>query len=265
MLGLLQRYAHVALFVICELIAFILIVNFNQKQRDIFLHSSSLFSASLLKKSDQFQDYLSLQQSNEGLLSDNARLLKEIINMPRPEVPIPDSSLLRYEVHTARIINNRISSFRNFLTIDKGTNHGVKPSQGVVTLDGVVGVVNLAKDNFATIVSLLNIETRISASIEGEDFFGTITWNGKSYNQLTLSGIPIHATVIKGKKVITNGFSTIFPKGQVIGTVDSFSKSKDGAFYVIDVLPSVDLTQLSSVYILKDNFAEEILLLEENE
>ena len=265
MLALVQRYAHVILFVLFELISFILIVNFNQKQRDIFLHSSSLFSGTILKRSTQVKDYLTLQKSNEDLLSDNARLLKEIINMPRAEISSPDSIEMPYDVQTARIINNSISSLRNYLTIDKGLVDGVNASQGLVTMDGVIGVVNHVNDRFATGISLLNIETRISASIEGKDFFGTVTWDGQSYNELSLTGIPIHAKVENGSNVATNGYSTIFPKGLPIGKIKSFSKSKDGAFYEIKITPSVDLTRLNYVYILKDNFADEISAIENNE
>lgn len=265
LLLIIQRYGHVALFVLCEIIAFTLILNFNQKQKEIFLHSSSLFSGSVLKKTAQLGDYISLQQSNDDLLKENARLLEEIISMPRPKVPEQDTSKLNFDVIPARIIKNSILSIRNHLTIDKGMNDGVESSYGVATSDGVVGVVKNVNDEFATVLSLLNVDMRLSASIGDADFFGTITWDGQSYELLKLTGIPLHAPVTIGKVVYTNGYSTIFPRGLKVGQITSFSISKNGAFYDIYVTPTVDFAQLGHVYVLKGNFIEEISTLESDE
>ena len=54
--------------------------------------------------------------------------------------------------------------------------------------------------------------------------------------------------------IITNGFSTIFPRGLQIGVIRSFDVSKNGAFYDILVEPSVDFSSLGHVYVLKGNF-----------
>ncbi len=260
-----KGFAHIITFLVCELLAFILIINFNQTQRDIFLHSSSLFSGNLLKTSAQVKDYLSLQQSNDELLAENARLLNEIINMPRSEAPVPDAGQIAYSVIPARIINNNITSVRNLITIDKGSRDSIATSLGVTTPDGIVGIVRTVNHQFSSVISLLNIEIRISASIENENYFGTITWDGKSYKSLSLSGIPIHANFEIGDKVVTNGYSTIFPEGLLIGTIASFDVGKDGAFFEIEVTPSTDFANLDHVYVLKDNFAADIISLNQDE
>ena len=261
----LQRFGHVAIFIICELIAFILIINFNQKQKDIFIHSSSLFSGSILKKYAQIGDYLSLEKSNQDLLNENARLLKEIISMPRNQLAMPDSSLFSYDVIPSYIINNSIGSQRNYFTIDKGTADGIEPSMGVVTLDGIAGIVKSTSKNYATVLSLLNLDIRISASIKEKEFFGTISWDGVSFKQLELVGIPTHAPVKLGDKIVTNGFSTIFPRGIEIGIIKKFVISKNGASYDIAVESSVDFSSLGHVYVQKGNFTKEITSLEEDE
>lgn len=263
--ALLQRFGHVALFIICELIAFILIINFNQKQKDIFIHSSSLFSGSLLKKSAQIGDYLSLEKSNQDLLKENARLYTEIISMPRQEISVPDSNEFSYQVIPAHVINNNISSQRNYFTIDKGSAHGIMPSMGVVTMEGIAGIVKSTSKNYATVLSLLNLDIRVSASLNNENFFGTIIWDGVSFKQLRLIGIPTHAPVKLGDKIVTNGFSTIFPRGLEIGKVMNFDVSKNGALYDIIVESSLDFSGVGHVYVLKGNFAEEITSLEEDE
>ena len=80
MSSILQRYTHVALFLFFEIIALVLVVNFIQKQKDIFLHSTSIFSGSILKKSAQLGDYLSLQKSHESLEENVDGLSAEILH-----------------------------------------------------------------------------------------------------------------------------------------------------------------------------------------
>ncbi len=263
--SLAQRYSHIALFILCEVVALILIVNFNQKQRDIFLHSSSLMSGSLLKRTTELKDYMSLQKSNADLLKENARLLQEIISMPRSELGAPDSNRLAYEVIPAHVINNGILSLRNHFTIDKGSIDGIEPSMGVVTLGGVAGIVKSVNERYATVVSLVNVDIRVSASIEGDNFFGTVSWDGHSFSSLMLNAIPTHANINNGDKIVTNGYSTIFPRGLDIGVVQSFDINKNGAFYDVAIKPLVDFSSLEYVYVLKGNFAKELISLMEDE
>jgi Cell shape-determining protein len=114
-------------------------------------------------------------------------------------------------------------------------------------------------------MSLLNVDTRISASIKEASYFGTVHWDGHSYQYLKLSDIPTHANISVGDEVITSGYSTIFPRGIKIGTIHSFEISKDAAFYNIYVLPSAKFTHLDHVYILKSNFTTDILSLASDE
>jgi len=82
---------------------------------------------------------------------------------------------------------------------------------------------------------------------------------------VSLSDIPIHAKVAAGDTIVTNGYSTIFPKGINIGVVKSFDVNKNGAFYDVIVTPSVDFTNLDHVYLLKGTFAEELISLSADE
>ncbi len=263
--SIIKKYSHVALFVFYEIVALFLLINFNSKQKEIFLHSSSLFSGNLLQKSSQVSDFLNLKQSNDDLLAENARLLQELINVPRPAVPDLDTTGRSFSVVPARVINNSILTTRNFFTIDKGSRDSIKANMGVMTADGVAGVVKQVSEHYATVLSLLHLDCRISASVEGQDYFGSISWDGQSYKRLSLSGIPKHVSLSKGLSIVTNGYSTVFPKGIPIGQIDVYDISKNGVFFDISVEPYTDFSEMGHVYILKDNFADERLSIEVNE
>ncbi|MFT4566239.1 MAG: rod shape-determining protein MreC [Saprospiraceae bacterium] len=262
---ILKKYSHVALFVFYEIIALFLLINFNSEQNEIFLHSSSLFSGNLLQKTSQVGDYLNLKQSNDDLLAENARLLQELINVPRPKIPDLDTTGRDFSVISARVINNSILTSRNFFTIDKGSHDSIKANMGVMTADGVAGVVKQVSEHYATILSLLHLDSRISASIKGQEYFGSISWDGQDYKHLSLSGIPKHVSLSKGLSIITNGYSTVFPKGIPIGEIDVYDISKNGVFFNISIEAYTDFSEIEHVYILKDNFADERLYIELNE
>ena len=172
---------------------------------------------------------------------------------------------MAYDVIPARVINNSILSVRNHFTIDKGRLDGVEPSMGVVTLGGIAGIVKSVNERYATVISLVNVDIRVSASIADKDYFGTLSWDGQAYSSLILNAIPTHADINIGEKIVTNGYSTIFPPGLDIGEVVSFDINKNGAFYDVTVKPLVDFSSLDYVYILKGNFAKELISLIEDE
>jgi len=209
--------------------------------------------------------FFDLRESNDELQSENAELLKDVLSLAQKKSGSTDTTTLDYEVIPAKVINNSIMSMRNYITIDRGRDHGITPSMGVVTSDGVVGIVKKVGSKYSTILSMLNVETRVSASIKKDNFFGTASWAGSIYNELSLSDVPIHAQISMGDSIITNGYSTIFPKGIDIGVIKSYTVNKNGAFYDLIVTPSVDFTNLDHVYLLKGTFEEELISIQSDE
>ncbi len=254
--ALLQRHAHTFLFFLFEVVCFILIVNFNQKQRDIFIHSSSLFSGSVSHSFADLRNYFELKKVNHDLLEANARLLRSQLEISEP-MRESDTASFSFDVIPARIISQSIHSNRNFITLDKGKNSGIDGTLGLITEEGVVGIVKKSSRRYSTALSLLNTETRISSSIKGANFFGTVRWNGHDITKAVLEGIPVYADVSVGDTVITNGYSTLFPKGVPIGTVSEIAEGKDKTYHRIIIELSNDFYDLDHVYVIRNNFAPE--------
>ncbi len=254
-----DRYAPILLFIFIEIICFIIIVSFNQRQNEIFIHSASLVSGSLLKRTSQLKDLASLQSNNQELLSENARLVTDLINNPpKSYVAEVDTSRIKYEVIPSRVISNSLASVRNYITLDKGMIDGINGTYGVICNEGVIGILNRSTQHFSSVMSLLNVDMRISASIEGLDYFGSVSWNGYRYDQLQLTGIPTHAPVKVGDQVITNGYSTLFPHGIDLGTIENIKIGYDGAFFDIGFKPAVNLGAIQYAYVIKHEFGTEL-------
>ena len=132
----------------------------------------------------------------------------------------------------------------------------------VVSPNGIVGVVNGVSKRFSTVMSLLNTDLHISAKIKKNNYFGSLSWDGKNYREAILYEIPHHVPVSKGDTIITSGFSTIYPEGVLIGTIKDF-EVKGGNFYEITVRLSTDFKNLTYVNLVSNLRKEEQIELEE--
>ncbi len=116
--------------------------------------------------------------------------------------------------------------------------------------------------NFATVISLLNLDFKISAKVQKNGYFGSLSWDGKDYQTAILNEIPLHADIQVGDTIITSGFSSIYPEGVLIGYIDHFEE-KSGSFYTIYVKLSTEFKKLNNVNIIGNLTQKEKLKLEQ--
>jgi len=260
------RYHAFLLFIILQVISFNLIVSYNKNQRSAYLSSASSFGGFLLKKKQKIKDYFDLKDQNGILLAENKRIREQlfdltILNKSKLEnIAINDTvdTQQRYVLIPSRVINNSTALANNFITIDGGKEKGVLKGAGVIGDQGVVGVVNKVTNDFSTIISILNGEFKISATIEENGFFGNLEWDVKSPNHMVLSAVAKHAHIEKGYRVVTNGFSSKFPEGIFIGTIDEFSVEDGSNFYNIKIKLTNEMGNLKHVYVVDDLMKNQI-------
>ena len=268
-----SRFSSILVFLFLELICFILIVQFNQKQSDVFFYSGSYFSGKVLESYNQMTNYLSLSEVADNIANENAELLEAMTNdrtLPliilsdTLKVEVDTGEAAKYKLLSAQVINNSINKNRNFFTLNKGAKDGIKPHQGVMNADGIIGIVRKVSDNYAVAMSLLNRETRVSAKVSRNGYFGTLSWRTDNPTQLDLSNIPKHADLIQGDSIITSGFSTIFPPGMMIGRLKTFKIEPGSNFYTSKVDLAADLSNLNYVFVVEHLKSQEISELEKS-
>lgn len=257
------------LFIILELIAFILVVNYNQDQRNIYLSSSSKIAGGLFQSMSNVEQYFSLREVNRELSNENAFLRSQ---MPSSFKNAKDYFLMsgdsatahQYKYRSCKVISNTVGKHFNYITLNKGTLDGIKPDMGVLSGRGVVGIVINCSDNFCTVLSILNPRLKISAKLKESDFFGSVSWDTESILYAILDEIPEHANVNLGDQVITSGFSATFPEGILIGTVEEVTHPEGDSFYKIKVKLSVDFSRLSYVEVVENIYQEQQKQIEED-
>lgn len=122
----------------------------------------------------------------------------------------------------------------------------------------VVGV----SRNYSVVMSLLNTDFRLSASIARNDYFGSLAWNGTNYRYARLSEIPHHVRINEGDTIVTSGYSAIFPAGLMAGTLTG-EQERGGDFITLEVLLSADFKRLTNVYVIGNLTRKEREILEE--
>ena len=267
-----MRFGGLLLFALLEGVCFYLIVQFNQKQRQIYLSSAGAVVGGLYERYDNTVDYLNLKDQIKNLMEENARLRRQvpginnldIAKIDTNEVAIEDSVIHRYIYIPAKVINNSITSSNNLLTLNQGRKHGIEPHLGVMGKNGLVGIVWNVRDRYSSVMSLLHRQTRISAAIRRNGYFGSLVWKKNDPQFMQLEAIPKHASVEIGDTIQTSGYS-IFPEGIIIGTVESRTIDPGDNFYTIEVKLNNDISKLKHAYVVKDLLADEIKKVEEEQ
>ncbi|MFN2314375.1 MAG: rod shape-determining protein MreC [Bacteroidales bacterium] len=267
LLNFLLRYKTLILFLILEAVALFMISTSHNYHQTVFYGVARNISGFISGGFEKGAYYFRLRQENEELLSENMMLRQRIESLtstpPGAFVPVRDSvSGINYNYLIARVINNSINKQKNFITLNVGSLHGVTNGMGVASSTGVVGVVVGVSRNYSEVMSLLNTEFRLSASIERNDYFGSLAWEGTNYRYATLSEIPHHVSVIEGDTIVTSGYSAIFPAGLMVGALTG-EQNRGGDFVSLQVQLSADFKKLSYVYVIGNLTREERNSLEE--
>ncbi|MGJ1431293.1 rod shape-determining protein MreC [Sphingobacterium spiritivorum] len=262
------RYNAFFWFILFFVFSVFLVVKNNTFQRASAFNSSNVVIGTMYAKVNSWKSYLALADANDQLVQENAmlhnQLQRYIVKDSSDSVRLVDSiEEGRYQFIVANVANNSIHQKSNYLTLDKGSKDGVEKDMGVITSNGVVGIVlNVSKD-FCTVQSLLHPDTRISVTLGKSEVFGSLMWGSNRDSRYAMvRDIPNHVKVAKGEKVYTSGFS-IFPKGIQVGQIVETGITSGESFLDLRLLLSTNFSNLQHVYILKDKMAEEKRLLEE--
>jgi rod shape-determining protein MreC len=224
-----------------------------------FRHSTALAQVDAVRGSAKkvmlaWKDYMNLKSKNYDLLNQNISLLDENIYLRNMLELESDKSggnvhvLQNFRYIPANIIENTLNKNDNRLILNAGRNDGVVRDMGVISLDGIVGIVDRVSDNFCTVSSLLNTSKNVNGKLVRTGLYGPLVWDMKDVRHIEMIDIPQHIPVQEGDTVVTSGHSLTFPEGILIGTVESYRLDK-GVSYKIRIKLSNDFQSLYSVYI----------------
>jgi rod shape-determining protein MreC len=250
----LVRYHLTIAFIILEATAIILIAHTSSFRNTLMLANVDAVKGTAGNITGSVARYFMLRNENDRLINENAEL-KNRIDMLTSTLEtftdtIPDSPLRSF-VHTpAKVVINSLNRRNNYLILNVGSRHGIVRDMGVISADGIAGVVDRVAENYCTVISLLTSRRSFDARLKSTGHHGPMVWDGKDINHIDIVNIPHHIHLALGDSVLTSGYSMTFPEGIFIGTVSSFEIER-GTSYRIKVRLSNDFQTLDRVYVVK--------------
>ncbi|SNU05615.1 rod shape-determining protein MreC [Prevotellaceae bacterium MN60] len=263
LLEFLERHHHWFLFVILEAISLALLFSYNGYQGSVWFSSANAMAGKVYAWSSAVESYFSLTKVNEDLTLRNYYLERQVTQLRRLYAEATEEedqqerkgldSLSRYQLIPAKVVSNELDKNDNLMTIDKGKADGVEVGMGVACGRGVVGVTYLVSDHYTIVIPVLNSHSsRISCAIRGYGYFGVLRWYGEDAAYAYVEDIPRHARFKRGDWVETNGYSSIFPPGVLVGQIVEVYNSRDGLSYKLKVRLTTDFGNLRDVVIISD-------------
>jgi rod shape-determining protein MreC len=244
-------------------------------QRSVILSSANSVVGKTYEMSNSVVEFFKLKEANENLSNENTTLQNKIVELQNKLNSLTDSTNSniwkikrispenQYQYIAAKVIRNTTDKLQNYITINKGSVDGIAPDMGVISDEGVVGIVKTVSPRLAVVIPVLNPKIQISSKFKKTNYTGPLVWDGKDYRYTSLQDIARHVKFSLGDTLITSGLTPNFPEGIMIGTINDFRIKESDAYYNIQVQLAVDFRTLTHVKIIKYDFYREQTELEE--
>jgi len=264
-----RRYFNLIVFLLLQGFCIYLIAHYNRYHNAVASIYMNEVTGRINEQYNKVDYYLQLKKTNQQLVKENERmrnLLKENFQSPDTASKIVTDSIpydtlgnrRKWVYLSAKVVSNSVSSQSNFIVLGRGMGQQLKKDEGVIDPNnGVVGIVTDVSENYAVVMSLLHKDSKINALLKNDpQGGGTIIWDGKEPNYLTMINVRKSVKVAKGDTVLTSGITTTFPYGLMIGTVDQVEAEKSSNNYIIKLKSTANFYNLQFVYAI-DNYQRE--------
>ena len=263
LLEFLHRHNNWLVFLLLEVISLVLLFTFNSWQSNVWLTTAGTVNGTINQAGHNITSYFHLRSENRDLAEQNALLQQRLFayeqmadSVTRAALLPADASLL-YGVIPATVVQSSVSLKDNYLTLDKGSDDGIRPDMGVTGPDGIVGVVFKCSAHYSLVIPILNSRSHISGHALDGGEYGYIAWPGSDPRMAMLRDLPRYADISEGDTIVTSGHSTFFPAGLTIGSVQRITPSADNLSIDIDVELATHFARLQHVFVIANNDYDE--------
>jgi len=180
--------------------------------------------------------------------SDQARMAElEVENQHLAEL-LELKDALGTEALAANVIGSDATGLSRTLILASGTDNGLRPGMAVLANQGVVGKI-IAVSSHASRVLLINDH---NSAVDGFD--------ERTRARGIVAGVVDDGLILKyadrsqdikvDDTIVTSGLDGIFPRGLLIGSIESVKREGPGLFLGVRIKPAVDFRALEQVLIL---------------
>lgn len=260
LLAFLAKYNHWFVFILLEVISFALLFRYNSFQGSVFFSSANAVAGKIYEYRSDITTFFSMSQNNKRLTERNLMLEQEVKTLSQYIARNNGDSLVLdkyqkqmlkdFRLIPAKVISSSLDKEDNLITLDKGKADGIHEDMGVACGMGIVGVVYMASDHYSIVIPVINKNSNISVTIKKRGYFGFLHWKGGPADIAYIDDVPRHAKFALGDYVVTNGYSSIFPPGIMVGKILHVFNSSDGLSYRVQLRLATDFGNLRHVCVI---------------
>lgn len=253
-----------AIFIFLE-IAAVSMLSSSSTLQDIWLNRlSHRIMAAIWGGQEKVRNYFSLEKSNEMLAQQNFELSQKVRRYENHFSLQERTNALNsfgghdmFEFSTARIVQMTTNTQHNYFVIDKGSEDGIAVNSGVITENGVVGIIDAVDKHFSYGLTFMNSNVSVSARIGRNGLVVPMNWDGLHSGKALLRNISVHIDIAPGDTVWTSGMSLFFPPDIPLG-VTGESRMVFGSTSEVDVYLFQDFSSLKYVSVASNVHLDEI-------
>lgn len=245
-------------FVFLELIALVLTIKAHDYAQLKTQNLQTAVAGTINNTINNFKEHFYLKSYNDSLLKQNAILLEQLQYKRTDSLSLPATLPDQYQFIPAFVVSNQYNLQHNSLLINKGENNDIKPDTGVLSTNGIVGIVQKTSSHYAKVISILNKNIKINVVLKHTNYTGFLQWTGKDLNRFEVIDLPVNAPIKKGDTIITGGMSGIFPKGIPIGRITGYKLVPGRKSYEVHINSFTDMTAIGPVFVIKNQLKVEI-------
>ncbi len=159
-----------------------------------------------------------------------------------------------YKMLAASVTGRESGNYSKVLTIDVGSSAGVEINMPVVTSEGIVGRVTEVGHNWAKVTTIVEPNSSVGAYVERTNDLGVCRgdFSLAADGLIRLNYLPGDSEAAVGDRILSSGYGSVYPRGLVIGYIDSVEINPYTRSMTVQVKCAADYSDLSRVMVLTD-------------
>tara|TARA_B110000037_G_scaffold39279_1_gene48533 strand:- start:25095 stop:25928 length:834 start_codon:yes stop_codon:yes gene_type:complete len=263
----LKKFRGFLIFFILQVFVLTLFFNSKDYHRSKMTNTSSSIIGWFIEKKYNIDKHFSLSDANEKLLDANAKLKAqqpESFYLLQGDIYYVNDTLKKeqFQYIPATVINSSSNKRNNYFTLNKGSAQGVEVGMGVISDDGVIGIIADVSHHYSIVMTVLTEKSSTNVKLLKNNEYWFLTWDGLDSDFAQIDDVKRDITIEIGNDVVTRGGGTQFPEGVPVGTIEEII-SKDGEQTMgLNVKLNVNYNAVYHVYVIKNMMKDEQLNLE---
>jgi len=255
LLAFIEQRLHLIVFALLQVFCGFLVFSLNPFQQASFTQAANSVTDAGNTMSSTVSDYFDLKYQNELLQNQIATQFQNstigTLLVSGDTIELKDTSRKSlYDVIPAQVVYNTTYKANNVFVINKGGNHGIHKNMGVISSEGLAGLVLKSTTNYSIVMSLLNTNMTVIPNIHGMEYYTKLLWVNEAPNVMRISGINKLEKLKIGDEVKTGKSSMLYPSGISLGRITKLDKNPKSQYYETEIETATNFRSLEYVFVI---------------